>query len=318
MKPTTLAKLTAGLLLMGLLAGCTEQSSTPDERAAVTLTQDGSSTVYPIAQAWAEEFSIVERGARFSVAYSGTGGGIQKFCRGEIDIADASRAIKPAETASCVGNNIAPFEVQVAIDALAIVVSKENAWMESITVDELYRIWSANGTADLPKVTRWNELRPEWPEEEIELYGPGTDSGTFSYFVETVIHPRDGSGSTGRGDFTKSEDDNVLVQGVAGSPHALGYFGLAYVAENEDQVRAVPVDALTGKGAVAPNAANVEKGDYTPFARPLFMYVNGAPAGVLKSYFEWGLGDAGQALVEEVGYIKLPAAKQEEMLAKVS
>lgn len=190
--------------------------------------------------------------------------------------------------------------------------------MHDITTDELYRIWSANGTAELGRVSRWNELRPEWPDAPISLFGPGTDSGTYDYFVEVVTVPRDGPQGKGRADHTKSEDDNTLVTGIASSQYALGYFGLAYVTENADKVRAVPVDEGKGKGPVEPTAANVEAGKYTPFSRPLFMYANGEPTGALRELFRWGVGEEGQTLVEEVGYIPLPATKRQEMMAKLA
>jgi len=305
--------LAIALLLLGAtLAGCaspTDSSGSP----RVTFQQAGSSTVLPVAQAWAEEFPKVNGSVSFVVGGGGTGAGFKQFCRGEIHVADASRPIKDAEKADCEKAGVQPFEVQVAIDALAVVVSRKNTFAQDITTEELYRIWTANAS----QVDKWSDLRPEWPDEKILLYGPGTDSGTFDYFIEVIIHPKDGSAAKGRSDFTKSEDDNVLVQGVEANPYALGYFGLAYVGENAERIRALPVDGGKGDGAKEPTAANVEAGTYTPLARPIFMYTDGKPTGPLQQYFLWGLGNEGQALVEEAGYIKLPAARQAEMLAKL-
>lgn len=295
----------------------TSTSTTPPASGSgqtVTYRQAGSSTVLPVAQAWAEEYGAIHRNVRFVVAGGGTGAGFKQFCRGEIQIADASRPIKSSETADCSANGITPVELAVAIDGLAVVVPKTNTFATDLTVEELNRIWTANTTK---QANRWSDLRPEWPDQRIELYGPGTDSGTFDYFVEVIITPFDGSSSKGRSDYTPSEDDNVLVRGISSSPYALGYFGLAYVHENANVIRAVPIDEGKGGGPVEPTNANVEAGKYSPLARPIFMYTNGKPTGALLDYFKWGMGSDGQALVEEVGYIPLPSAKQQEMLAKL-
>lgn len=309
------AILIIGILAGGALAGCASPGGSQggDGTAlsgAFTIT--GSSTAYPIGQAWAEEFQAEHRDVRVDYNVLGTGGGFQAFCRGEAAVTGASRPIKDSETSACATGGVTPYEIQVAIDGLAVVVSQQNTFAQDITVDELNRIW----TADTSKqANRWNELRPEWPDEPIVLYGPGTNSGTFDYFVEVIIHPQDGTETKGRSDYTPSEDDNILVQGIASSPYALGYFGLAYVHENADRVRAVAVD--NGEGPVEPTNENVESGRYAPLARPIFYYTDGEPTDVVQAFFQYGLSDDGQALVEEVGYIPLPAEMLAQMRAKV-
>lgn len=312
-----------------LLSGCTSTTGSTDcepfDGTFARVDIDGSSTVFPVAEAWAEEFAQCA-GIEANVAFSGTGGGFQKFCRGEIDVSDASRPIKTgpgSETENCQKAGITPFEIQVAIDGLAVVVPKANTWVTDLKVSELNRMW----TQDTEKqANTWSELRPEWPNEEIELFGPGTNSGTFDYFVEVIIHPFDGSSSKGRSDYTPSEDDHVLVQGVSGAKNGLAYFGLAYAEESANVLRTVPIiqdtkdggkTFLSGAQPVAPTAETVEGGTYTPLARPLFMYTNGAPQDQLKTWFEYGLSPEGQEIVGEVGYIKLPEAKRTEMIAKL-
>lgn len=313
--PILMIVLASTVALAGCASGPGAGENTGDgEQLSGNYKQAGSSTVLPVAQAWAEEFGRAHSGVQFVVGGGGTGSGFKQFCRGEIDIADASRPIKDAEATDCATAGVTPFEIQVAIDALAVVVSKENDFANDLTVEELNRIWTADASK---QANKWSDLRPEWPAERIQLYGPGTDSGTFDYFIEVIIQPFDGKESKGRSDYTPSEDDNVLVQGIESSPYALGYFGLAYVHENQDKVRAVAIDEGKGNGPILPNGETVEAGKYTPLARPIFMYTDGAPTGALAEYFRWGLGDEGQALVEEVGYLPLPPAKQEEMLAKL-
>lgn len=315
MNSRTFSFIAISIVTAGALAGCAENGENVGADAfSGNYKQAGSSTVLPVALAWAEEFGAMHRDVELVVSGGGTGAGFKQFCRGELDISDASRPIKDSEKQECAAAGIQPFEVQVAIDALAVVVSTQNTFATDLKVEELNRIWTADPAK---QADRWNELRPEWPDQEIELYGPGTDSGTFDYFIEVIIHPFDGSSSKGRSDYTPSEDDNIIVQGIASSPYALGYFGLAYVHENAHKVKAVPIDEGKGKGPVAPGAEAVETGAYTPLARPIYMYTNGKPQGALLEYFRWGLGDEGQALVEEVGYLPLPAEKQQQMLAAI-
>jgi phosphate transport system substrate-binding protein len=294
-------------------------------QAKQSVVQDGSSTVFPIAEAWADAFGSCLN-LDMSVSFSGTGAGFQKFCRKETQISDASRPIKDSERADCIRNGIDPFEIQIAIDGLAVVVSKENTFVDYLTVTELNKIWTAVATK---QASKWSDLRPSWPSQNIVLYGPGTNSGTFDYFVEVIIHPFDGStgaNAKGRNDYTPSEDDNILVSGIASSKYALGYFGLAYVEHNKDEIRAVPIKQDTADGgkttianaeAVEPNAQTVEAGKYKPLARPLFMYTDKKPTGRILEYFKLGLTEQGQKEVETVGYIKLPAAKAAEVLQKL-
>lgn len=331
----TLAILSIALSAV-LVAGCTSPApvqndgtgdpgsppATPPGGGRTVFQQAGSSTVLPIAQAWAEEYRLRDPSTELVVAGGGTGAGFKQFCRGEVHIADASRPIKDSEKADCAANGVDPFELTVAIDGLAVVLSKANTFVDHLTVAELNKIWTANTSK---QANYWDEVRPGagWPHERILLYGPGTDSGTFDYFVEVIIHPFDGTATKGRSDFTKSEDDNVLVQGVATgakAAYSLAYFGLYYAEQNADKIRTVPIDdekAGNGDGPFAPTAATVEGGQYQPLARPIFMYTDGAPTGKLKGYFQYGLSDEGQAVVQEEGYIKLPAAKLAEMRAKV-
>jgi phosphate transport system substrate-binding protein len=297
--------------------GAGNEGDEPDCRSSgsrATINQAGSSTVLPIAEAWAEEFASCLN-ANIVVGGGGSGAGIQKFCRGELDIADSSRAIRQSEIDGCKAEGIDAFEVQVAIDGLSVVVSDSNSFVDCLTVAQLNKIW----TADKAKqVSNWKQLNPAWPDQTIRLFGPGTDSGTFDYFREAIIRAFDGSTAELRSDFTPSEDDNVLVQGVASSQHALGYFGLAYFEENQDKLNVVKIDDGKGSGCVEPTPANVEDGTYSPLSRPLYMYTDGKPSGALQGYFQQGLSAEGQELVEEGGYIRLPAAKLEEMRAKVA
>ncbi|MCX7667437.1 MAG: PstS family phosphate ABC transporter substrate-binding protein, partial [Atribacterota bacterium] len=224
---------------------------------------DGSSTVYLITEAVAEEFQKEYPDIKVVVGISGTGGGFKKFVRGEIDISDASRPIKASEAEAAQQSGIEYIEIPVAFDALAVVVNRDNNWATSMTVEELKKIWEPES-----KVTMWSDIRPEWPQEKITLFGPGVDSGTFEYFTEAVV----GEAGKSRGDFVASEDDNVLVQGVSQDKYALGYFGVAYYIENQDILRAVAIDS--GNGPVEPLPENVINNTYRPLARPLFIYVN--------------------------------------------
>jgi len=259
---------------------------------------DGSSTVYPITEAVAEEFQKKTPGAKVTVGISGTGGGFKKFCNGETDISNASRPIKQEEIDACKAKGIEYIELPIAYDALTVVVNRTNTWVNSITTAELKKIWEPAATG---KVMKWNQVRSSWPDAPLHLFGPGTDSGTFDYFTEAI----NGKAKDSRTDFTASEDDNVLVQGVASDRNALGYFGYAYYTENQARLRAVPVDS--GRGAVAPNAANVENGTYKPLSRPLFIYVKKASADrpQVKQFVDFYLSNI--QLAKEVGYVLLPA-----------
>ncbi|WP_370867553.1 PstS family phosphate ABC transporter substrate-binding protein [Nitrosomonas sp.] len=227
---------------------------------------DGSSTVFPITEAVAEDFQIAKRGAiRVTVGISGTGGGFKKFCRNEIDIVNASRSITQLEMDACKQEGVQYIEMPIAFDALTIVVNPKNTWSKTITIAELKRIWEPGAQG---VITHWNQINPAWPDKKIKLYGPGADSGTFEYFTEAIV----GKAKSSRGDFTASEDDNVLVQGVASDIYALGFFGFAYYIENSKKINAVAVDS--GNGGVIPSAATVENNSYKPLSRPIFIYVN--------------------------------------------
>lgn len=274
---------------------------------------DGSSTVYPITEAVAEEYRAEAPDVKVTVGVSGTGGGMKKFTRGDIDIVDASRQMKPSEDSLAKAHNISYIELPVAYDGLTVVVHPENTWVKDITTEELKKIWepAAQGT-----IKKWNQIRPEWPDQEIHLYGPGVESGTYDYFTEAVV----GESGASRGDYTASEDDNVLVQGVSTDPNALGFFGFAYYEENQDKLKVVPVDDLNdsnGKGAIAPSLETVKDGSYAPLSRPLFIYVNSkatnSPATV--DFVNFYLDNAGE-LSKEVGYIPLPTEKYNEQKEK--
>jgi phosphate transport system substrate-binding protein len=268
---------------------------------------DGSSTVFPITEAVAEEFQHANRGVRVTVGISGTGGGFKKYCAGETDISDASRPIKDSEREACGEASIDPIAIRVAIDGLAVMVNHDNDFASCMTVDELKRIWEPGST-----ISRWNQVRPEWPAEEIKLYGPGTDSGTFDYFTEAIVGEEDAS----RPDFTASEDDNVLVQGIAGDPYALGYFGYAYYAENTDKLKLVAVDG--GSGCIEPTPETVENGTYAPLSRPLFIYVSESTLQrpEVKAFVRFYLENA-RVLVPQVGYVPLGAEVYQASLAEI-
>jgi phosphate transport system substrate-binding protein len=261
---------------------------------------DGSSTVYPITEAVAEDFQIAKKGKiRVTVGISGTGGGFKKFCRGEIDIANASRPILKKEMDDCKAAGVQYVEMPVAYDALTVVVNPKNDWSKAITVAELKTIWEP---AAQGKITKWNQVNPAWPNEPIKLYGAGADSGTFDYFTEAIV----GKAKSSRGDFTASEDDNVLVQGVASDKNALGFFGYAYYLENQKKVKAVAVDG--GKGGILPSVKTVEDGSYQPLSRPIFIYVNikSAEKPEVKEFIDFYMSSA-TALVKEVKFFPLPA-----------
>jgi phosphate transport system substrate-binding protein len=246
-----------------------------------------------------------------TVGESGTGAGLQKFCRGEVVVANASRPIKPTEAGACAVAGITFIELPVAYDGLSVVVHPSNTWATSITVAELRALWAP---AAQGQVMRWSQVRLGWPDQEIHLFGPGTASGTFDYFTEAV----NGKAQASRGDYTASEDDNVLVQGVSGDPNGLGYFGLAYYEQNKNRIRVVPVDdgnASNGSGPIAPSAETVRNGTYVPLSRPLFIYVNAAALSrpEVREFVSFYL-DSPPAMIQEVGYV--PLAEIELQLTK--
>jgi len=260
---------------------------------------DGSSTVFPISEAVAEDFQSSTH-TKVTVGISGTGGGFKKFCRGEIDIANASRPILKSEMEACKVAGIQYYELPVAFDALTVVVSSKNTWLNSITVEELKKIWEPMAQG---KITKWNQINPAWTNTQLKLYGPGADSGTFDYFTEAIV----GKTKSSRGDFTASEDDNVLVQGVSQDVNSLGYFGFAYFDENRNKLRAVLIISKTGAKPVGPSVETVMNGTYQPLSRPLFIYVNARSfeRSEVQRFIEYYMKNAPK-LVKEVKYVPLP------------
>ena len=285
--------------------GATQDSSVDNSRTVENLSGniqiDGSSTVFPISEAVSEEFGIITGGdVRVLVGVSGTGGGFKKFCRGETDIANASRPIKASEVDLCSENGIEFVEVPAAIDGLSVVANLDNDFVRCVTLDELNAMWSPDAEG---VVLKWAQVRPEWPSSDLSLYGPGADSGTFDYFTEVV----NGESQSSRGDFLASENDNVIVQGVSGDHNSFGYFGYDYYIENKDKLKLIEIDA--GQGCVSPTPETIADGSYSPFARPLFMYVNvqASQQSHIRKFIEFFLSDEGAELVEEVGYIAFQA-----------
>ena len=272
-------------------------------RADVPLVKvDGSSTVYPITEAVAEDFQKSKKNSvRVTVGISGTGGGFKKFCRGETDVSNASRPITKKEMEDCKAAGIEYLEMPVAYDALTVVINPKNTWAKTLTVAELKAIWEP---AAQGKITNWKQVNPAFPDRPIKLYGPGADSGSFEYFTEAI----NGKSKSTRGDFTASEDDNVLVQGVSRDVGGLGYFGYAYYTENKDKLSAVAVVAAAGKPAVSPSLETVINGSYQPLARPIFIYINAKSAAKpeVKEFVEYYMKN-GEKLAKEVKYISLPA-----------
>jgi len=269
--------------------------------SAQTVKIDGSSTVFPITEAVAEDFQKSKRGAiKVTVGISGTGGGFKKFCRGEIDISNASRPILKKEMADCKQAGVQYIELPVAYDALTVVVNPKNSFVKSLSVAELKKMWEP---AAQGKVTNWNQINPAFPKAPLKLFGAGADSGTFDYFTEAIT----GKSKSSRGDFTASEDDNVLVQGVSRDVNALGFFGFAYYIENRDKLKAVPIIEKDGKPAVAPSMENVLNGSYQPLARPIFIYVNAASIKKpeVREFIEY-YNKHGENLAKEVKYVPLP------------
>ena len=269
---------------------------------------DGSSTVYPVTEAIAEEFRSVQPNVKVSIGISGTGGGFKKFSRGEIDISDASRPIKEKEIKACDENGISYVGLDVAYDGLAVIKHPENDWLDYITVDELNLIWRPESQK---KLTHWNQIRDEWPNEEIHLYGPGTASGTYDYFAEVICGKKIGT----RGDYTASEDDNVLVQGVSGDKYSLGFFGLAYYEYNKDKLSLVPVD--NGDGPITPSSETVNNGTYSPLSRPIFIYISdeATKRKEVVEFVRFYLTEAIN-LVSEVGYVPLSVDDYQEQKNK--
>src|SRR6267142_1948146 len=271
----------------------------PKSVKAQVVQVDGSSTVFPITEAVAEEFQKAKKGkVKVTVGIAGTGGGFKKFCRGETDISDASRPILKQEMETCKSAGIEYFELPIAYDALTVMVNPKNDWVKALTVADLKKMWEPSAQG---KVSNWNQVRSEWPNAPLKLFGPGADSGTFDYFTEAIV----GKAKSSRGDFTASEDDNVLVQGIANDRNALGYFGFSYYVENQNKLKAVPIDS--GKGPVSPSAKTVEDGSYQPLSRPIFIYVSkkSMDKPEVREFVEFYLKNA-PTLVKQVKYVQLP------------
>ena len=262
---------------------------------------DGSSTVYPITEAVAEEYQKATK-VKVTVGISGTGGGFKKFCRGETDVSNASRPILKKEMDACKEGGVQYIELPIAYDGLTVVVNKNNDFVKSLTVEELKKMWEP---AAQGKVKSWKQINASYPDTPLKLFGAGSDSGTFDYFTEAIV----GKAKSSRGDYTASEDDNVVVQGVASDKGSLGYFGFAYYDENKDKLRAVPIVAKKGAPAVMPSFESVKDGSYQPLARPIFIYVNATSAAFkpeVKAFINFYLANA-PTLVKEVKYIPLPS-----------
>ncbi len=274
---------------------------TKESAAAAAVRVDGSSTVYPVTEAVAEEFRAVSPEIRVTVGISGTGGGFKKFAAGEIDVADASRPIKAEEAAAAKAAGIGFVELPVAYDGLTIIVHPENSFVDHLSVEELHEIWAPES-----QVKMWSDVREGWPKEELHLYGAGHDSGTFDYFTEVI----NGKAQACRSDYTASEDDNVLVQGVSGDKNSLGFFGFAYFIENKDKLRAVPI--VTEAGPILPTHETINDGTYKPLSRPIFIYVASTAADrpEVQAFVRFYLDHAAK-LADQVGYVALPAPVSE-------
>jgi len=286
-------------LLYSLLAVTFAWSTTSANAAEKIIKIDGSSTVYPITEAVAEEFQKTSK-VKVTVGESGTGGGFKKFCRGETEISDASRPIKQKEIDECKAAGIQFIELPIAYDALTVVVNSKNDWVKSLSVSDLNQIWKSGSS-----IKSWKQVNSAYPDEKMALFGPGTASGTFDYFTEAI----NGKAQSSRSDYTPSEDDNVLVQGVASNKGGLGYFGYAYYEENKEKLRAIPIVAKGATAAVSPSPDTVMNGSYQPLSRPLFIYVNATAAAFkpeVKEFVNFYLANAPK-LVKEVKYVPLPA-----------
>ena len=303
MAPTLKVVLALVAICAVLGSACNNSGTNSSSGESAVIKIDGSSTVFPITEAVAEEFQREKQGkVQVTVGISGTGGGFKKFVRGEIDITDASRPILKEEMDQARANGIEYIELPIAFDALTVVVNKQNNWVDRMTVAELKTIWEPGAQG---KITHWNQVRPEWPKEKLALFGAGSDSGTFDYFTEAIV----GKPKASRGDYTASEDDNVLVQGVEGNRYALGYIPYAYFAPHSDRLKAVGIEWEKNKvqGPVMPSPENVLAGTYNPLSRPLFIYVSrkSMDKPAVKEFVEFYLKHVG-TLAKEVKYLPLP------------
>ena len=299
------------ITIVGLLMSCGGNSdkSKSSEKLSGDIKIDGSSTVYPVTEAVAEEFRNVHPDVRVTVGVSGTGGGFKKFYRGETDISNASRPIKEKEAKLCDENNIDYLGLSVAYDGLAVIINPENDWVDYFTVEELNKIWHPDAQDN---IKYWSQVREGWPNEELHLFGPGTASGTYDYFAEAICGKKVGT----RGDYTASEDDHVLVQGISTDKFGLGFFGLAYYEENKDKLKLVGVD--NGSGIVQPTLETVSNGTYAPLSRPIFIYVKNSikDRKEVQEFTKFYLENAAN-LVQDVGYIPLPSSEYEKESEKL-
>jgi len=300
-KFSKIALIVTSLLIVGIIAACGGSSSGADSSEILI---DGSSTVFPISQAVAEEFRVDRPEVQIPLGISGTGGGFKRFVEGDIDIADASRPIEESERAQAEANGVGFTEFVIAYDGLSIVINKANDFATCLTVDELKKIWEPGSSVD-----NWNEVRSEFPDKPLRLYGPDTDSGTFDYFTDAINGKEDAS----RADYTASSDDNVLVQGVSGDQGAMGYFGFAYYTENSEILNVISVDG--GDGCVGPSVTSIKDGSYSPLSRPMFIYVNNysLQRPEVRDFIEYYLNNAAE-LAEEVGYVGLSKADYQSQL----
>jgi phosphate transport system substrate-binding protein len=275
---------------MGFASACGGSSAT-------LVKVDGSSTVFPITEAMAEEFQREHSGVQVTVGIAGTGGGFQRFCNGETQVSNASRPIKPVEVEACRASGVEYIELPVAYDGLSVLVHPDNDWVDFLSVEELKEIWKPDST-----VMKWSDVRAGWPDKEMVLVGADTDSGTFDYFTAAIV----GKEGASRPDYTASSDDNVLVTAIAREKNALGYFGFAYYAENTDKLKLVPIDP--GAGPVLPSRETISNGAYVPLSRPLFIYINAQDAGRadVQEFVRYYLDARNLPLVRDVGYVELP------------
>jgi phosphate transport system substrate-binding protein len=309
MKQTSIIGIIAALLIVaaGGYWWWANQQTNNTVKLSGTIEIDGSSTVFPITQAVAEEFQKINSDVKINVGISGTGGGFKRFTKGETDISDASRPITTSEVELAKTNKISYIELKIALDGIAVVVNPKNTWVNYLTTAELKKIWQPNST-----VTKWSDVRAGWPDQPIHLYGPGTDSGTFDYFTEVI----NGKAKSSRADFTASEDDNILVQGISGDPNSLGYFGYAYFIENKAKLKDIPIDS--GSGPVAPTDSTITANTYSPLSRPLFIYIktDSLKRAEVKAFVEFYMQN-GETLVHEVGYTPLTAQVYKDNISTI-
>jgi phosphate transport system substrate-binding protein len=309
-KKLALTAMMSGVLAITAACGAQGNEGSKDQAGAEAkqlqgeIKIDGSSTVFPIMEAVVEEYGMIQPNVKVPVGSSGTGGGFEAFIAGETELSNASRPIKDEEAAALKEKGIEYTEIQLAYDGLSVVVNKDNDWVESLTIEDLQKIWIEDGTTK-----KWSDINPDWPAEEIKLYSPGTDSGTFDYFDEVIL---DGKPIVEKA--TLSEDDNTLVQGVQGDKNAIGYFGYAYYAENKDTLKIVAIDG--GEGPVEPTNETIESGEYSPLSRPLFTYVKNSAIKDQEEVYDFVkfLLENAATLSEEVGYVKLPDEEYKKQL----